>query len=224
MFILLLNFLIITLSIILFVLPFMLWYSISRGVRPKRTEVSYYLENFFSSQQANWLIFSWAAGEAIVWFVIPEFLLLLIVFMRVRKKRQMLIYDIGGTLVGTAIALLMRLPESTIAKLPYIQEKMVSQTKIWYDEQGILGLVNQPFSGVPYKVFTHLGWQLQQSLLLFIVIAVIVRIFRYIIAYGLFISIYPRLHKLVRQNYIGLASVAIFIFSALLYKTYLHYQ
>lgn len=224
MFIYILNFIIITASIILFVAPFFLWYYLKHKKSLGKINFNLYLEYFFSSHQANWLIFFWAASEALIWFVIPEFLLLLVVFMRIRHKKQMLMFDIAGTTVGTIIALIIKLPENLIVKLPYIQPNMISQTRTWYAESGLLGLAHQPFSGVPYKVFTHLAWQYNFFFLWFILVAVIVRIIRYLIAYGLFISLYPKLHKLVKNNYIPLVLVSIFIFSVLLYNTYNLYR
>lgn len=182
-----------------------------------------YLENFFSSKQANWLVFFWALGEAVIWFVIPEFLLLLVLFMRVRRKKQMLVYDIAGTTLGIVAALLIKLPLHTLEKLPYIQPMMITQTQHWYNQSGILGLVNQPFSGVPFKVFTHLAWQYSFPFIFFVIFALVVRIFRYLVAYGLFLFLYPKLHRIVRQNYIPLGLVSIFIFSVLLLKVYNSY-
>lgn len=219
-----LNFLFILASIILVTLPFMAWFSWHSKIMPTRATINVYFEKFFVSNQSNWLIFTWAASEAVIWYVIPEFLLLLVVFMRIRRKRQMLTYDIAGTLFGTVIALLLRLPQSAIEHMPYIQPRMVEQTSLWYQQHGILALANQPFSGVPYKVFTHLAWSLPFSLLLFLVVAVIVRVVRYLIAYGLFLSLYPRLHRIVRKNYVALALGAILLFSVLLLKTYNLYR
>lgn len=218
------NFIIVLVAIVIFILPFFAWFWFRHKESLGPLGFNQYLENFFSSKQANWLIFFWAASEAVFWFVIPEFLLLLIVFMRIRNKKKMLVYDITGTIAGTVVAVLMRLPEDTLSKLPYVQDRMITQTKTWYDQLGILGLANQPFSGVPYKVFTHLAWQYGFFLLFFIIVAVIVRLFRYLVAYGLFISLYPKLHKKVAGNYIPLALIAIFIFSILLYNTYNIYR
>ncbi len=224
MLLLLVNFVVIAAAILLFMLPFFGWYWLGHREKLTRGNFNFYVENFFSSPEANWLIFTWAAGEAVIWFVIPEFLLLLVVFMRIHKKRQMLLFDIAGTVFGTIVALLMRLPEQAIAGLPYIQERMVSQTKTWYNEHGIMALANQPFSGVPYKVFTHLAWQYKYNLLAFLFLAVAVRIFRYLVAYGLFLSFYPKLHRVVKRNYVPLFFIAIFIFSVLLLKTYNAYR
>lgn len=217
------NYLLITVCIIAFTLPFLAWY-LWRNKPEAPHSINTTLEDFFTSNQANWLVFCWAATEAIVWFVIPEFLLLLVIFMRIRHKRQMLLYDIGGTAAGTIVAFVIRLPEHTLAHLPYIQEKMIAQTRAWYDHYGIMGLANQPFSGVPYKVFTHLAWEYRYNFFLFIIVAVVVRMFRYVVAYGLFISLYPKLHKIVRRNYLPLAAVAIAVFSVLLLKTYNVYR
>lgn len=219
----LLNFLIILASIILFALPFFAWYYWRHRASLGKINYNVYLENFFSSPAANWLVFFWAFGEALVWFVIPEFLLLLVLFMRVRRKRQLLIYDIAGTASGIIAALLIKLPASAIDKLPYIQPRMVHETERWYSSSGILGLAHQPFSGVPFKVFTHLAWQYHFSFILFLITALFVRIFRYLVVYGMFLSLYPKLHKIVRQNYIWLSITSIFIFSVLLLEVYHRY-
>lgn len=213
------NYLYILLSIFLFFVPFVAHYLYVHKLSIKNQKINLLLENFFGSKESNWLVFFWAFGEAIVWFVIPEFLLLLVIFMRVHKKRELLKYDIAGTIAGTIAALLIRMPRSLLNQLPYIQERMLDQTQYWYHQSDIFALIHQPFSGVPYKVFTNLAWQESFFLPSFVLFAVIVRMFRYIFAYGLFISLYPRLHRIVKRNYIVLALCAILIFTYLLLKT-----
>jgi membrane protein YqaA with SNARE-associated domain len=163
-------------------------------------------------------------GEALIWFVIPEFLLLMIVFMRIRRKRELLYYDIYGTAAGTLIAYIAHLPVQSIEKLPYIQTEMVTQVKSWYDDQGIFALIHQPFSGVPYKVFTHLAPEYGFFLPLFLLFAVVVRISRYYIAYVILINIYPVLHKYVYRNYVRVAIIGTLIFSLMLWKVYTAYS
>ena len=218
------NFIIVFCSIIIFILPFFIWYWVGHKESLKTLGLNRYLENFFSSKQANWLVFSWAATEAVIWFVIPEFLLLLVIFMRVHNKRKMVIYDIAGTVAGTIAAIWLRLPEKYISSLPYIQDKMVEQAKIWFNDLGIFGLLYQPFSGVPYKVFTNLSWQYEFNIIVFLIVAIAVRIFRYIVVYGLFLALYPKLHKIVYRHYIPLFIVATAVFSVLLYKAYIAYS
>jgi hypothetical protein len=101
---------------------------------------------------------------------------------------------------------------------------MVTQVKSWYDDQGIFALIHQPFSGVPYKVFTHLAPEYGFFLPLFLLFAVVVRISRYYIAYVILINIYPVLHKYVYRNYVRVAIIGTLIFSLMLWKVYTAYS
>lgn len=218
------NFILIQACIILFFLPFYWLHARSRAHQGEpKTKINDQLEYFFSSRYANYLVFLWAMGEALVWFVIPEFLLLLLIFMRIKRRRQLLYWDIYGTAAGTLLAFAINLPERLIDKLPYIQTAMVAQVKSWYNAHGILGLIHQPFSGVPYKVFTHLAPHYHFFVLSFLIFAVIVRISRYYIIYAILTSFYNVLHPYVRRNYIKLFLVATFIFSVLLLRVYNEY-
>lgn len=215
------NYLLVLTCIILFIAPFYLLYWRKHvGTGGPKVSFNRHLEYFFTSEYANWLVFFWAMGEALVWFVIPEFLLILLVFMRIKGKRQLLYYDIGGTVVGTLLAFVIKLPERFIAKLPYIQPSMVAQVRHWYAAHGMLGLIYQPFSGIPYKVFTHLAPDYHFFILTFLIVAVVVRISRYYLIYLLLISIYPFLHRYVYRNYVRLFLIATFIFSIILLRVY----
>jgi membrane protein YqaA with SNARE-associated domain len=219
-----LNYLIVQVCIVLFILPFYWLYR--RKHLPQgevKVSLNQHIENFFTSRYANWLVFFWAMGEAVVWFVIPEFLLILLIYMRIQRKRELLYYDIYGTAAGTLLAFLIRLPEHSIDKLPYIQPRMVAQVRSWFDAHGIFGLVYQPFSGVPYKVFTHLAPHYHFFILSFLIFAIIVRISRYYLLYLLLSSIYPVLHKYVYKNYVRVFLGATFIFSLILLKVYVSY-
>ncbi len=217
------NYIFVQVCILLFFAPFYFLYRI-RSTPKKFISISQEIENFFLSKWANYLVFFWAFGEALFWFVIPEFLLLLLVFMRIKRKKQLLTYDVAGTIVGTLFAFTLRLSDLTIAKIPYIQDKMIEQTLIWYDKQGIFALFNQPFSGVPYKVFTLTANRYDFFIIAFILLAVVVRMSRYLIFFGLFVGLYPGLHKFVKKNYLALFLIATFIFSIFLVKVVNNYR
>src|SRR5882757_1400478 len=137
---LIVNYLYVQVGILLFTLPFYALYRRRAGSAGVHTTLNRHLELFFESRPANWLIFTWALAEAVTWFVIPEFLLLLIVFMRVQRKTELLIYDIAGTVVGTLIAFFIHLPAAQIERLPYITHNMLLQTQAWYSHFGMFGL------------------------------------------------------------------------------------
>lgn len=214
------NYAFILLSIVIFFTPFYSTYVKHRPAAARKRNVNRQIEDFFDSQQANWLVFCWAFGEALIWFVIPEFLLLLIIFLRVHRKKELLFFDIYGTVAGTLLAYVLDIPIRNIHLLPYIQPKMIVQTEVWYRHHGLLGLFYQPFSGVPYKVFTYLAPHYHFFILAFLCVAVMVRIVRYYIFFAIFGLIYPVFHPFVYRNYVRLFLVAVFVFSILLLRVY----
>jgi membrane protein YqaA with SNARE-associated domain len=221
----LINFCFVFGSMALFFAPFAGWFYWRHRVqiREKRPHFNFFMEKFFASTQSNYLVATWAASEAIIWFIIPEFLLFLMIFMKVRHKINLLKYDIIGTVIGTLIGVWWHAPQNVLTKIPYVFDGMVQQTRFWYDAHGIWGLIFQPFSGVPYKVFTNLAADYHFFLPLFLVIAVVARISRYFIAYELTKALYPLLHSFVRRHYAVLFVVGIAIFTGLLMKVSLTY-
>lgn len=215
------SYLFVLVTIVLFMAPFFWWYRRQRyGDDQPQVSFNRELENFFMSKQANYLVFFWAMGEALFWYVIPEFLLLLVVFMRVRRKHQLLSFDIYGTIAGSVLALIMRVPASVFDRLPFLQPAMVTQTQHWFDQLGVWGLLHQPFSGIPYKIFLYVAHDYHFFIPFFLVVAVVARITRYAIAYAILHLIYPPLHKYVYDNYVRLFLIAIFVFTMLLLRVY----
>lgn len=177
-----------------------------------------FMEKFFESNSLNWLVFFWALSEALIWFVIPEFLLFLVVFMKIRHRANLLIYDILGTIVGTMIGLTLHMSRDFMLHIPYVYEGMFTQVHNWFSTMGIWGLINQPFSGVPYKVFLSVAPEFGFNVLLFIILAIVLRVGRYVIFYVIFWLAYPALHRFVYKHYAILLTIAVIIFSLLLMK------
>lgn len=214
------NFAVVLVAITGFFVPFVgvFWYRRRREMRGKRPHFNYFMEKFFHSNESNALVATWAAAEAIVWFVIPEFLLILIMFMKVRRKGQLVRYDILGTVIGTTIALLLHLPQKALLQLPYIYESMITHVQVWFETYGIFGIFFQPFSGVPYKVFNALALDYGFFIPAFILLAVVARMLRYLIVYELTKALYPFVHIFVRRHYAILFLSAMAVFTILLMK------
>jgi membrane protein YqaA with SNARE-associated domain len=204
----------------LFFAPFvaLFWWRNREIIRQKKPHFNYFMERFFLSHEADALVFCWAAAEAIAWFIIPEFLLFLVIFMRIHRKFDLLKYDLLGTIAGSIVAILWRLPQSVFLHLPYIRPKMISQVQTWYQQHGIWGLLYQPFSGVPYKVFTHEAVNYHFFIPAFLVIAIVARMVRYLVVYEAVRAGYPLLHAFVRRHYVLLFLCATVIFTALLIR------
>lgn len=205
---------------VLFFLPFVgiFYWRHRHEIRLKKPGFNQFMVLFFQSRPSNWLVFFWALGEAVVWFIIPEFLLFLLFFMRIKRKRQLLVYDIAGTAVGTVIGLLVHMSDKTLLSVPYIFPGMIAQVREWYDTMGIWALINQPFSGVPYKVFIAEVHDFAIPIILFIVLAVIIRLLRYLFIYMVLQLIYPAVTLFVRRNYAWLFVTGIAVFTLMLMR------
>ena len=207
-------------SIALLFLPFLLVFYLRNRAQivEKRPHFNQFMENFFASNESYCLVFTWALLEATIWFVIPEFLLFLIIFMKVTHKRKLLFYDIAGTVLGTVVGISLALSSDIMLKIPYVYQSMIDQTHKWYEELGVLALIHQPFSGVPYKVFLSEAHLFSLPILFFIFFAITVRIARYIFGYSIMMAIYPLINRFVYRNYLILLTLAIIIFTALLLR------
>lgn len=217
---LLLNFLFVFSTIVLFFAPFIIvfWWRNYKQITAVKPHINQFAERFFVSPESNILIMAWAAGEAFIWFVLPEFLLFLIVFLKVRHKFNLLKYDLIGTAIGTTIGILWHAPPSFLLHLPYIYQGMIDKVQGWYTDWGIWGLFFQPFSGVPYKVFTHLAYDFTFFIPFFIIVAIAARMVRYFVAYEITVAVFPLIHKFVRRNYTILFVVAVVVFTILLMR------
>jgi len=182
------------------------------------------MEKFFESKSINWLVFFWALAEALIWFVVPEFLLFLVVFMKIRHRANLLIYDILGTIAGTIIGLALHMSRDSMLQIPYVYEGMFTKVHDWFSNMGVWGLIYQPFSGVPYKVFLSEAPDFGFNILLFILLALALRIGRYTIFYAIFWLAYPVVHKFVLKHYAILLILAVVIFSLLLMRVSAVYQ
>lgn len=219
------NYLFIQFSILFFILPFYIAYKfINHDIKFRHLALNSHIKNFLSSPAANYLIFTWAAAEAICWFVIPEFLLLLVIFLKVRNKIKLLAFDILGTTVGTVLGLILSLYlKIDLTRVPYITQNMINQVQAWYGGLGSLALLYQPFSGVPYKVFVLTAYGSHLNLVWFLILAIAVRLARYYIFYLLFVGLYPFLYRLISKNYLPIFLISCFIFSILFLKVYNSY-
>ena len=205
---------------VLFFFPFIIFFYVQHrhAIRAKKPHFNQFMELFFQSRSANFLVLFWAMGEALFWFIIPEFLLLLAIFIRVKRKRQLLFYDVAGTALGTIVGLIWVIPTHILLSTPYIFPAMITKVREWYEQMGIWALINQPFSGVPYKVFIAEVHNFAIPIVLFVLLALIVRILRYGMAYYAFLLMYPVIHRFVQRHYAILFVAGIAVFTLMLMR------
>ena len=125
------NYLFIQFSLLFFIAPFYLAYKYAHPeIKFKHLALNKHIEDFLSSPQTDYLVFTWALMEAVFWYIIPEFLLLLLVFLRVKSRPRLLLYDILGTFIGTITGIaLSTFSHINPATMLYVNQHMVDQVQ-----------------------------------------------------------------------------------------------
>lgn len=100
-------------------------------------------------------LFAWAFAEAFSWPIAPDVALASSVFLVPDAAGLLAVVTVGGSVVGGVTAMSayrrgMRWP------LPLVSDIMESRVGQWLD-RGVVGLVNQPLTAVPYKAFVVEG-------------------------------------------------------------------
>jgi membrane protein YqaA with SNARE-associated domain len=159
---------------------------------PWHKRIDLRFRNFCESNGLVLLVAVWAALEATVWFIIPEFALLITIFLRrVSAKMPILWADLAGSAVGASIAYVVGALAGPgwIVHVPYVTGAMLQQATTWMDCLGTWGLIFQPYSGVPFKVFGVAASSAGVGFLAFLGFGLTVRLQRYILVLGLFVAL-----------------------------------
>jgi membrane protein YqaA with SNARE-associated domain len=112
--------------------------------------------DFVESPTALWLCFLWGFFEAFVWPIVPEFVLVPLVFVAPRRVRVLVATTLAGSVCGGLLAYLLSLTfvgPLLLERAWLVTDPMRDATASWLESSGALGLLHQPLSGVPYKVF-----------------------------------------------------------------------
>ncbi|MDO4773978.1 MAG: hypothetical protein Q4A37_02530 [Candidatus Saccharibacteria bacterium] len=211
--------------IALFFAPFLLVFYVKNRYKIHKTVTfAEFMEAFFHAPEAKLLIIAWVFAESLFWFVAPEFLLVFMLFLPKKRGTKIILYDFIGILAGTVVGLLLPLSISFINHTPYVYPGMLTSVSEWYQSYGIFGLLFQPFSGIPYKVFIAEAVTIGLPFVSFIVVAVAIRMTRYAVFFFTFQFIRRFTHTFIGRHFFVYTIIVLVVFSISLLKVALIYQ
>ena len=97
-------------------------------------------------------MFAWGVAEALVWPLIPDISLALLVFSLPRRWPALTAATLIGSVTGGALGWAAS-ASGLHWPLPLTTPRMSSAVDAWLAADGAQAMVQQPMSGVPYKVF-----------------------------------------------------------------------
>lgn len=211
--------------IALFFAPFLLvFYAKNRHKIHKTITFVEFMETFFHAPEAKFLIMAWVFAESLFWFVAPEFLLVFMLFLPKKRSTKIILYDFIGILAGTIVGLLLPLSISFINHTPYVYSGMLTSVTEWYQSYGVFGLLFQPTSGIPYKVFIAESVAFGIPFLTFLTVAMAIRMARYAAFFFAFQLIRRFTYAFISRHYVLYTIAVLVVFSISLLKVALIYQ
>jgi undecaprenyl-diphosphatase len=126
-------------------------------------------------------------AEATIWPIMPDAVLVPLALARPSSWSRLVLAAALGTTVGGAISYLIgqgRPDRDAVERLPLVRPAMVSAADHWLAEAGPGGVLRQPASGIPMKVFARLGGMRGLPLWRLLLWAVLARGLRFAVAAG----------------------------------------
>ena len=210
----------ISVCIILFFAPFFLGFLLKNRKKLTTKKMSYtsLMEEYFWSPCASVMVAIWVFAESIFWFVAPEFLLVFMLFLPKKRSAKLILYDFYGILAGTIFGLILPISMDFVRKTPYVYGSMISAVENWLREFGPFGLIFQPTSGIPYKIFIAESAAAGIPFFSFLIVAMIIRMARYATFFYSFQFLRRFFAKLISKHYAIYTIFVLVIFSILLLR------
>ncbi len=146
------------------------------------------VHDFFTSKSGMYFVFAWGVAESLYWWIFPDFLLVPAGYYVRRFIPKILIYATVGTAVGGILAYAVgaaspSVSDALVEHTPFMEDEMVEFVDRTFLENDALGVIYQPTSGVPFKVFAYHGGQQTLNIFVLMSVGTAVRFIRFGIAY-----------------------------------------
>ncbi len=171
------------------------------------------------------LLAIWAFFEASIWFVIPDFLLLILCLLYPKNYKKFFLFTLLFSILGIIIYFLFvsnypLLSGKILVNTPFINQKMLDSINSLYMEKGIVVVLRQTTTFIPVKVWTFQTVLHQFNLFLYLFFVAVSRAIRMFIISLIFAFIGKRHKKIVREySSILLLAYALIFFLVLFYVT-----
>jgi membrane protein YqaA with SNARE-associated domain len=174
-------------------------------------------ERWSESNGAEWLRFAWAIGEATVWPILPDFLLIPLVLGKPDHATRLLVRSMAGMALGGSCLYLCayRRPAAALRllhRLPTVRAGSIDRAQRNLAAYGLAALLFQPVSGVPFKVWALLAGSAGRSPLRAIPLFVFARSLRMAALTLLASALGLRCRSVLSQYFLALAATYLSVF------------
>jgi len=171
--------------------------------------------------------FVWAIAEATVWPIMPDAVMVPLALRRPRSWWRLVCGGAIGTALGGWVSYRdgYRRPErARTERLLLVRPAMVTAADRWLAESGPRGVLRQPATGIPFKVFARTAGARRLPLIPFLLWAVAGRALRFTLLAGVAAFIGRRWHTLSTHAFWPTASLWVAIFCLALWRLVAYWE
>jgi membrane protein YqaA with SNARE-associated domain len=131
-----------------------------------------------------WVVLAWAFAEGTVWFIAPDFVVIVLSVFAPSVWRRLVVAALVGSLIGGTLcwalnSVLFEAMGRVLAATPFVSTAMAEVIDGWYTEHGHLAVAFQAFSFMPFKLWTRLAVEHGFNPVLYFAIVMVSRAVRF---------------------------------------------
>jgi membrane protein YqaA with SNARE-associated domain len=174
------------------------------------------LKHHTAATSALVVAFLWGLAEGTLFFIIPDVYILFVALFHWRRGLLVTLASVAGSLVGGALMYALAAQDGTamtalLTHIPLISPQMVETVALRMQTDGLVGMVDGPVQGIPYKVYAVQAGRQSLPFLLFLLMTIPARLERLLpltlggaVCGGIFIKLTRHHTKLMIGGYAGL--------------------
>jgi membrane protein YqaA with SNARE-associated domain len=169
------------------------------------------------------LLTVWAFFEASFWFIIPDFILLVLCMLNPKNYKKFFIFTILSSLIGITFYFLFvsnypSISLNILMNTPFINQNMIDSINTLYNNEGIVSSLWQTTTFFPVKVWTYQAALHNFDLFLYLFFLAISRSIRMFIISFTFSFLGRKFNRFIRRNLLWMLIVYILVFFAILFQ------
>jgi len=164
----------------------------------------------------------WSFFEASVWFIAPDFLIMLFSLVLFKKYKKFILVALITSLIGGLLYYILNLfyfeqLTDILFNTPFVAERSVAFVSKLLSEYGVIATFLQSITLIPFKIWTHFIVQYNLSPLLYFVFVAISRTIRFFVVAFVFAFLGKKFKNKIRNNFNWLLIIYLLSFALVMF-------
>ncbi len=182
------------------------------------SEKSYKKTSIFAGSIIGGILLGvWSFLEASFWFIGPDFLIILFSFVLPKKYKRFILIAIISSLLGGIFYYVLNLfyfdqLSIILFNTPFVVTRNVNFVSNILSSYGVAGALMQSITLIPFKIWTHFIIEFGFSPIIYFILVIISRTFRFLVFAGIASFVARRFPKISRKYFFLFLLIYIILF------------